>query len=125
MPAIARIDHRVDMIIKGMGKEQAAVARALRATIRSCAPQLVETVKWNNPCYTLGRNVVVGLMVYPRAVHLSVWRGTELSVKFPQIVGTGKSLRHVAVADAKEARSQKVVEVINAAVALELSSISP
>jgi hypothetical protein len=94
------------------------VAAALCGRIRSTVPELRETLKWNQPVW-VGRANVVGLMLYPRFVHLAVFRGASLADRFPEIVGTGKALRHVVMPEVASVRRPVLREILRAAEALD------
>jgi hypothetical protein len=120
MPVTSARDPRVDEIVSELPTASRPIARALCRLVRVAAPELRETVKWNQPSWT-GHGNVVGLMLYPNQVHLAVFRGAELAERFPEIVGTGKSLRHVVVPDVRSARRPRLRAIIRAAVALDAS----
>ena len=108
----------MDEIVAELPAATRRVGRALCRLVRVAAPELRETVKWNQP-FWVGRGNVVGLMIYPNQVHLAVFRGAELTERFPEIVGTGKSLRHVVVPDVASARRPVLRRIVRAAVALD------
>ncbi len=110
--------NRVDRILRDLPTSYAAIAAALRATIRKEAPGLVEAVKWNNPFWR-GREDVVCLQCYPHHVNLAFLRGAELARTHPEIEGTGKAMRHVKVASIAAANSETVRGLIRAAVELD------
>jgi hypothetical protein len=111
-------DPKFEKLFGELPESYAATARALRAAIRTTAPHLVESVRWNNPFWT-GRNPVFCLQCYPDHVNFGVMRGAELASAYPRIEGTGKSMRHVEVANAKDARSPELARIIRAAVELD------
>jgi hypothetical protein len=117
-------DPRLTAIVEGLPTELRAIAVQLRSTIRSCAPELVGTVKWGSPIWT-GRANVLCLMVYPAHLNLGFFRGAELSARFPAITGTGKSLRHVRIPTVRLAASRAVREMIRAAVRLDARGRAP
>jgi hypothetical protein len=120
MPTDSAKDPRVDRTLEGLPDETRPVATALRELVRDTLPELKETLTWSQPVW-VGRGNVVGLMLYPHHVHLSVFRGSELARLFPDIVGTGKSLRHVAVPDVASARRPVLRKILRAAEALDAS----
>ena len=120
MTARAATEARVAAILRELPEETRPVAEALCALIRAASPELRETVKWGNPTW-VGRGNAVGLMIFPRFVHLALFRGAELSGRFPEIVGTGKSLRHVVVPDLASVRRPVLRRILRAAVAIDAS----
>jgi hypothetical protein len=95
-----------------------AVARALRAAIRAEAPDLRETIKWNNP-FWVGRADVLCLQCFPDHVNLGFLRGAELADRFPSVEGSGRRMRHLKVPDRATARSPRVRRMVRAAAALD------
>ncbi len=102
-------------LFAGLPAGYRATALALRDAIRAVAPDLRESIKWNNPFWT-GRADVFCLQCYSDHVNLGVMQGAELARRFPRIEGTGRSMRHLKVASVAEARSPEVVRVLRAAV---------
>jgi hypothetical protein len=94
------------------------IARELRRTIHSAAPNLEECVKWNAPNWK-GRKLVLCFMVYPDHLNLGLWRGAELARSFAIVEGTGKSLRHVKMRSVAQARSPEIRKLLRAAVTLD------
>ena len=112
-----RADPRVDKLFRTLPRSYAATAHALRAVVRAEAPALRETVKWNNP-FWVGRADVLCLQCYDDHVNLGVLRGAELAATFPQLEGSGRSMRHVKVATPAAARSPSVASIVRAAARL-------
>jgi hypothetical protein len=111
-------EEKVDELYRSLPESYGPIARALRATVRSSAPRLRETIKWNNP-FWIGTRDVLCLQCYDDHVNLGVMRGAELAGKFPRIEGTGKAMRHVKITSPVEARSAAIVKIIRAAEALD------
>lgn len=118
MPKAVVSDAKVDALFRSLPESYRPIADALRRTIRHTAPGLRETVKWNNPFWVGSRDVLC-LMCYPDHVNLGFLRGAELAERFPRIEGTGKSMRHVKVANPRDAGSADVVKMVRAAVELD------
>jgi hypothetical protein len=113
----------VDALFRTLPPAYAGVARELRATIRAEAPSLTEVVRWNNP-FWVGRAPVLCLQCFPDHVNLGVMRGAELAAEFPEIEGTGKSMRHVKIPTVDRARSTTVKRIIRAAARLDRETSS-
>jgi len=73
---------------------------------------------WGNPVWS-ARGRVLCLQIYDDHVNLGLWRGAELAARFPEIEGTGKSLRHVKVPTPAVARAPALAAIVRAAVALD------
>jgi hypothetical protein len=108
----------VDRLFRELPSSYVAIASALRSTIRAEGPALSETVKWNNPFWT-GEDDVLCLQCFPDHVNLAFLRGAELSVAHPEIVGTGRAMRHVKIRTVREAKSATVRRLIRAAIELD------
>jgi hypothetical protein len=115
---------RLEAVFATLDPDRKAVADALRAEIRAAGPGLSEDVKWRAPVWS-GRRLVFCLMVYDRHVNLGFWHGAELAERHPAIVGIGKSLRHIRIPAAKDARSAAVRAAIRDAVRLDAGASAP
>ena len=107
-----------DRLFRELPRSYAAIARALRDSIRAEAPKLRESVKWNNPFWE-GSRAVLCLQCFPDHVNLAFLKGAELAPSFPESEGTGKAMRHVKVPSVRMARSDRVRRLIRAAVVLD------
>jgi hypothetical protein len=109
---------KLEAILAKLPKDQRAIADALRTAIRSEAPALTEDVKWGSPMWS-GRKLVLSLMIFDRHINLGFWRGAELAERHPLIEGTGKSIRHIKVHAASDAKLASVHAAIRDAVRLD------
>ena len=66
----------------------------LDSVIRKAAPDLVVSLKWQNPTYHSKRNACA-LLNHKDYVNLQVWRGAELEDPKDLLQGTGKAMRHI------------------------------
>lgn len=96
----------------------ARIGQTVRQLVRRAAPDLRETVKWNNP-FWVGRRDVACLMIYPDHLNLGILRGAELVGKFPELEGTGKGMRHLKIRTLADARRNVLTEILRAAVRLD------
>lgn len=85
-----------EKLIQTLPYEQQAMMHKLREMVIAADPAIVETVKWGNPVYSRGRNL---LSIVPETKHISlqIWDGVALCEKFPLIEGDGQKMRHVRV----------------------------
>jgi len=85
-----------EKLIQTLPYEQQATMHKLREMIIAVDPAIVETVKWGNPVYSRGRNL---LWIVPQEKHvdLQIWDGVGLCEQFPLIEGDGQKMRHVKV----------------------------
>jgi hypothetical protein len=105
-------------VLRALGPPREATARALVACVRAAAPHLRAQVKWNQPVWS-GRGDVVVLQVYDDHINLGLFRGAELAPRFAEVEGTGKKLRHVKVADARDAARPRLRTIVRAAAQLD------
>jgi len=90
----------VEKFIQGLPYEQQATMYKLRELILKAQPAIVETVKWNTPVYSRGKNLV---SLVPQKTHvlIQVWDGAALAEKFPVLLPDPKcettDMRHVKV----------------------------
>jgi hypothetical protein len=124
LPRRPSSDPKVDQALEALSPEIRPIALALRRLVGTKAPELTECLKWGNPVW-VGRENAVVLMLFSRHVNLGFFRGAELGKTFPEIVGTGKNLRHVKVRSLKEVKSPKLVTMLRAAVRLDHGGPSP
>ena len=90
----------VDKFIQGLPYEQQAAMYKLRELVLKAEPAIVETVKWNAPVYSRGKNLV---SLVPQKTHVLVqlWDGAALAEKFPALLADPKceatDMRHLKV----------------------------
>lgn len=86
----------VEKLIQTLPYEQQATMHRLREMVLAADPQIVETVKWGNPVYSRGRNLV-SLVPHPTYANVQLWNGACLAGKYKAIEGDGQTMRHVKV----------------------------
>jgi hypothetical protein len=116
-----RTSAPIDRLFADLPNSYRAIAKALRGAILAEAPELHETIKWNNP-FWVGRSDVLCLQCYDDHVNLGLLRGAELTDRFPRLEGTGRHMRHVKVTDPTDARSPELRRLIRAAARLDRAS---
>jgi hypothetical protein len=117
-PRSAVADPNVDDLIGELSPSLRPIAVRLRELVRRSAPGLRETVKWGAPVW-VGRTNVLCLMIYPDHLNLGFFQGALLSQKHPEIVGTGKALRHVKILTVADSRRPVLARLIREAVRLD------
>jgi hypothetical protein len=108
--------------IERMPDPQRGIARALDRAIRGAVPGATSVVKWGNACYFLDGRAFASLIATRRGVNLAL-PGTKIADPNGLLEGTGKTMRHVKVADAVLARSDSVRALIVAAAAVGLDGM--
>ncbi|MCI4330083.1 MAG: DUF1801 domain-containing protein [Thermoplasmata archaeon] len=111
---------KLEAVFSALPPEQRAIADALRRAIRAEGPTLVEDVKWNSPAWG-GQKLVFCLMIFDSHLNLGFFRGAELAKRHPSIEGTGKSLRHIKIRGAADAKLVSVRAAIRDAIKLDAS----
>ncbi len=74
--------------------EHHGIIAELDNVIRSAAPDLVVSLKWQNPTYHSKRNACA-LVNHKDYVNLQVWRGAEFVDPMGLLQGTGSGMRHI------------------------------
>ena len=85
-----------EKLIQTLPYEQQAMMHKIREMVIAADPAIVETVKWGNPVYSRGRNLL-SIVPQEKYVCLQIWDGVALCEKFPVIEGDGQKMRHVKV----------------------------
>lgn len=85
-----------EKLITTLPYEQQATMHKLRELILKVDPNIVETVKWGNPVYSRGRNLL-SIVPGKAGVNLQIWDGAALAEKYPCIEGDGAGMRHVRI----------------------------
>jgi len=78
------------------------VIRALRALVGRVAPELIESVKWGNGCWLLGKAPVAYVYSAPDHVQFGFFRGSSLADPGRRLEGKGEYVRHVKVRKASD-----------------------
>ncbi|MCI4351294.1 MAG: DUF1801 domain-containing protein [Thermoplasmata archaeon] len=116
MTTTSRTDPKVDRAIANLPPDLRAIASALRIMVRRSAPDLRESLKWQNPVWS-GRGNVICLMLFTNHVNLGFFRGAELTSRYPGLEGTGKGMRHVKVPTMGAARAPVLAKIVRDAAA--------
>ena len=120
--ALARLEADIDRLLAEHTAELQAVERALRATIRSEDPDLVEQVDFGNKLIAFGRSMqmrglLFAIIAHQTWVNLQLADGADLPDPDGVIEGTGKRIRHVKIRSVEAASSDPVVAAIRAQLA--------
>jgi hypothetical protein len=86
----------VSRYISKNSPEIQAVLSSLRALVKEAVPDVVESFKWNIPCYEL-RGVFIALIAHRDHVNLEFHKGVSLPDPDGLLEGTGKRLRHIKI----------------------------
>ncbi len=72
------------------------VAERLRRMVMDVEPAFRESIKWGNPVYSLGQDIVY-IADQRQYVQLGFFIGASLPDPYQLIEGTGKGMRHIKV----------------------------
>ncbi len=99
-------------------EEQRPILDALRELLRSAAPDVVESLKWNCPWYATANGLFCYLQRRKNYVTLGFRRGTSLKDPEQLLEGTGKDMRHVKLTTLAEARDAAIRQMVKQAAKL-------
>jgi hypothetical protein len=102
------------------------IAADLREWIFRTAPDLTESIKWNNLCFS-GRKLVCGLSACKKHVSIFFFRGTELADPAGLFCGGegNTNIRTVRITAAGEVNRRALAALLHAAIALDAQSEVP
>jgi hypothetical protein len=120
--AAANVEADIDRLLSEHSAELQEIERALRATIRGEAPELVEQVDFANKLIAFGRSMkmrglLFAIIAHKTWVNLQLADGADLPDPDGVIEGTGKRIRHVKIRSVEAAASGPVVAAIRAQLA--------
>lgn len=101
----------VDDYLATLSDEQRAIAQALRALVRSAAPDAIEAIKWSQPVFEVG-GPVCWIKAHKAHITLGFWRGMQLPSAPGLIEGSGDKMGHIKLrthADLKPAVLKKLI----------------
>lgn len=102
------------------------IVAELREWIFRIAPDLTESIKWNNLCFS-GRKLVCGLSACKRHVAFVFFRGTELDDPAGIFRGgeANTNIRSVRIESASAIAWKPLAALLTAAVELDLAGVPP
>lgn len=92
-------------------------ARTLRALVARVAPTLVESVKWTNGCWLLGKAPVCYLHAAADHLQFGFFRGAALTDPLRLLRGSGQYVRHVKVCRAADVDAAALTALVREAAA--------
>lgn len=107
-----------DTWFENVGPTQRGTLAALRKLVRSVAPQAVEEIKWDRPCYSNAKGMFCYLHSTKTHATLGFQKGAALSDPEGLLEGTGKDMRHIKFKQGGEAEQTAVVALLKQAAAL-------
>ncbi|NND92966.1 MAG: DUF1801 domain-containing protein [Granulosicoccus sp.] len=112
------MNEQVEAWFKGLTPAQQSLLSELRQLIFDAAPDAVEELKWNQPCYR--RN---GFFCYlqkaARHVTIGFQQGAQLSDPESLLQGEGKGMRHIKIRIGERIRAPAIQRLIAQALALD------
>lgn len=104
-------------ILEKLNPRQKEIVEKLRSITKIAFTDVVETIKWGNITYILGKNNLSWILIYSDHVDYGFFRGAELSS--PSLEGTGKGLRHIRIKDNMDVDEKEVSRLLNEAAKLK------
>lgn len=104
----------VDIYEFQLPQPQQEIVQRLRDFIAHHYPELLETLKWHVPVYSLcSTNYLLGFQVFKRHVNLNFFKGAQLYDPQGVLAGSGKQVRHVTfrtINDIDESALQALID---------------
>ena len=113
-------EETVNEWLKRTPSPQSEILPELRHLIKDHAPNLEESVKWSAPWYE-GNGNVIYLVCQSSYATFGVCNGAHLENPDGLLEGIGKDMRHVKVPSFEEVTTEKVIAVLERAVASDES----
>ena len=107
----------LEEITAKLNTNQKRIANELRFITKRTLPKITETVKWGNITYVLGDKNLAWIIFYKEHVDFGFFRSTELESEL--LVGTGKSIRHIKIANDGEIPAEEIAKLLVEAKKLE------
>jgi hypothetical protein len=99
-----------------LSPEVRATARALHTAVLDAGVPLAPTVRWGNLVYQHEGLNAVALVPHKSHVNLQLFKGAPLVLRYPQLEGNGKGVRHLKVRTPLAVDEELVKEMVQAAV---------
>jgi hypothetical protein len=104
----------VDIYAFQLPHPQQEIVQRLRAFIAQKYSELVESLRWHVPVYSLnGTNHLLGIQVFKKHVNLNFFKGAQLHDPQGILTGNGKQVRHVSfrtIYDVDESALQVLID---------------
>lgn len=97
---------------------QLATTRALYTLVTATAPQWGQAVKWGHLVFTAGGLHALAIAPHNASLHLQVFRGAELSHRFPALEGHSRGLRQLRMRYGQPLDEELVTELVLAVAAM-------
>jgi uncharacterized protein YdhG (YjbR/CyaY superfamily) len=107
----------VDAWFDTLQPAQRETAEALRACVRTTAPELTESIKWGNLVFSLAGRHALAILVHREHANLQVFNGALLAGQFPALEGAGRGMRHLKLRYRQPVDVERVAAVVSACVA--------
>ena len=95
------------------------LARELHRMFLDAAPDLMESIKWGNPCFEKKVRTFYIASQADKYVTLGLWQGALLPNPDSLIEGTGKRMRHVKIRSLEDLEAAALGRIIRQAVELD------
>ena len=95
MRTIVRSGALVEAWFDNLRPEQQDMGRLLRDAVMAAAPTLGLSIKWGNLMFTHEGKHALAIVTHRDHANLQVFNGASLLGEFPELEGSGRSLRHL------------------------------
>ena len=93
MSGVGNFEHWVERVA---AEKRDLACRLHSLTLQAC-PDFEESIKWNNPCFSINGVKRCYIAEQRNYMHMGFYNGSRLSNTDGVIEGTGKFLRHIKV----------------------------
>jgi uncharacterized protein YdeI (YjbR/CyaY-like superfamily) len=90
-------DPRVDAYIARAAPFARPIFERVRGQVHSAVPEVVETLKWNAPAFTLDGKILLIMAAFKQHAALNFWRGQEIGDGSPKAGAMGQFGRLTSV----------------------------
>ncbi|HET9644552.1 MAG TPA: DUF1801 domain-containing protein [Burkholderiaceae bacterium] len=116
MRSVLRPGALIESWFNMLPQEQRATARALQAAVHASGVTLSPSIRWGNLVFQHEGTNAVAIVPHKSHVNLQLFKGAPLVVRYPQLEGTGKGVRHLKVKSALAVDEDLVKQLVVAVV---------
>lgn len=110
---------KVDEFIQALPEEIKEMTEKLRGIIHAADEKLNEEIKWNMPCFYIGKTNICYLQAAKKHVNLGFYSGASLKDEHDLLEGEGKKMRHIRMKKMEDIPPEKIKDLIREAVEYE------
>ena len=107
----------VDEYVGNLASPQREISEKLRNIIKDTDNNLIETIKWNTPVYTLNKNIC-SIVAHKNHVNLQIFQGGNIK-DHKKLQGTGKNMRHLRFLSTNDVEKNSIQRYLKQAIVLD------